>query len=108
MTILIFLDLLWNLTGGCNGGIYVTDATNASRTQLMDLDSLEWDAKLLSFFELPFGIDILPKIVSSCEVYGKLSKTSIKVPFHYIIYFVVRMLSLILEFVGNTNFRVSR
>ena len=73
----------------------------------MDLDSLEWDAKLLSFFELPFGFDILPKIVSSCEIYGKLSKTSIKVPFHYI-YVVVRMLSLILEFVGNTNFRVSR
>ena len=106
-SLLCYLDLLWNLTGGCNGGIYITDATNASRTQLMDLNSLEWDAKLLSFFELPFGIDILPKIVSSCEIYGKLSKTSIKVPFHYI-YVVVRMLSLILEFVGNTNFRVSR
>ena len=54
--------LLWNLTGGPNGGIYVTDVTNASRTQLMDLESLEWDPNLLKFFELPFHTNILPKI----------------------------------------------
>ena len=54
--------LLWNLTGGPKGGIYVTDVTNASRTQLMDLESLEWDPNLLKFFELPFHTDILPKI----------------------------------------------
>ena len=68
--------LLWSLTGG---DVYVTDATNASRTQLMDLKTLEWDPFLLSFFDLPSGlIRFLPKIVSSCEIYGKLAKSKIQ------------------------------
>lgn len=71
--------LMWHLTGGVNGGIFVTDVTNASRTQLMDLETLEWDALLLSFFELPLKPTDLPEIRSSCEIYGKLSSTSIKV-----------------------------
>jgi glycerol kinase len=45
--------LVWNLTGGVNGGQHVTDVTNASRTMLMDLETLEWDAELLSFFNVP-------------------------------------------------------
>ena len=60
--------LVWKLTGGANGGIHVTDVTNASRTQLMDLRALSWDQKLLQVFDIPEAM--LPKIVSSSEVYG--------------------------------------
>ncbi|MEV0421024.1 glycerol kinase GlpK, partial [Streptosporangium canum] len=45
--------LLWNFTGGTDGGVHVTDPTNASRTMLMDLETLEWDDELLSFFGIP-------------------------------------------------------
>ena len=61
--------LIWNLTGGVHGGVHVTDVTNASRTQLMDLRSLDWDAELLKDFDVPR--QMLPKIVSSSEVYGQ-------------------------------------
>ena len=47
--------LLWNLTGGPNGGIHVTDVTNASRTQLMNLETLEWDAEILAAVRHPAG-----------------------------------------------------
>lgn len=60
--------VLWNLTGGANGGLHVTDVTNASRTQLMRLDSLQWDDELLRTFTVPRSV--LPKIASSSEVYG--------------------------------------
>jgi glycerol kinase len=52
--------LIWNLTGGPDGGVHVTDPTNASRTMLMDLETLEWDDELLSFFDVPKRM--LPKI----------------------------------------------
>ena len=45
--------LLWNLTGGVDGGVHVTDVTNASRTMLMDLETLDWDDELLAFFGVP-------------------------------------------------------
>ena len=45
--------LLWNLTGGTSGGVHVTDVTNASRTMLMNLHTLDWDAELLEFFTVP-------------------------------------------------------
>ena len=45
--------LIWNLTGGVDGGLHVTDVTNASRTMLMDLETLDWDEELLSFFDIP-------------------------------------------------------
>ena len=45
--------LLWHLTGGIHGGVHVTDVTNASRTMLMDLETLDWDDELLSFFGVP-------------------------------------------------------
>jgi len=60
--------LVWKLTGGTNGGIHVTDVTNGSRTQLMDLRTLNWDETLLKAFDIPKAV--LPKIVSSSEVYG--------------------------------------
>jgi glycerol kinase len=45
--------VIWNLTGGVNGGVHVTDPTNASRTMLMNLETLDWDEELLSFFGIP-------------------------------------------------------
>ncbi|KAL2717972.1 glycerol kinase-like isoform X1 [Vespula squamosa] len=60
--------LIWNLTGGVNGGVHTTDVTNASRTMLMNIRTLQWDPKLLSFFEIPSSI--LPQIRSSSEIYG--------------------------------------
>jgi glycerol kinase len=61
--------LLWNLTGGPEGGLHATDVTNASRTQLMSLKSLDWDDGMLTAFGIPRAM--LPKIVSSSEVYGE-------------------------------------
>ncbi|MFD0903831.1 glycerol kinase GlpK [Actinomadura sediminis] len=62
--------VLWNLTGGRDGGVHVTDVTNASRTMLMDLETLDWDDELLSFFGIPRAM--LPEIrpSSSPEPYG--------------------------------------
>jgi glycerol kinase len=59
---------LWNLTGGVNGGVHVTDVTNASRTMLMDLDTLQWDADIAADMSIPMSM--LPEIRSSSEVYG--------------------------------------
>lgn len=63
--------VLWNLTGGRNGGLHITDVTNASRTQLMRLDSLAWDEDLLRTFSIPRSM--LPRIVSSSEVYAEIA-----------------------------------
>jgi len=63
--------LLWNLTGGANGGVHVTDVTNASRTQLMNLETLQWDAEILAEFGIPPAM--MPRIASSSEVYGKFA-----------------------------------
>lgn len=60
--------LIWNLTGGPHGGVHVTDVTNASRTQLMNLSTLQWDDEILNDFGIPR--QMLPKIVSSSETYG--------------------------------------
>ncbi|MGE3287280.1 MAG: glycerol kinase GlpK [Pseudonocardia sp.] len=62
--------LLWNLTGGVDGGVHVTDVTNASRTMLMDLEALDWDDELLGFFGVPRAM--LPAIApsSSPQPYG--------------------------------------
>ncbi|MEV6603655.1 glycerol kinase GlpK [Kutzneria sp. NPDC051319] len=59
---------LWNLTGGPNGGVHVTDVTNASRTMLMDLDTLNWDAEIAAEMGIP--LSMLPEIRSSSEHYG--------------------------------------
>src|SRR5690606_29443958 len=58
--------VLWNLTGGPDGGVHATDATNASRTLLMDLESLDWDDELLAHWDIPRAM--LPEIRSSSEV----------------------------------------
>jgi glycerol kinase len=68
--------LLWKLTGGTNGGVHITDVTNASRTQLMNLATLSWDADILRLFEIPPSA--LPKIASSSEIYGEAQPDSIK------------------------------
>ncbi len=60
--------LAWNLTGGPNGGIHVTDVTNASRTQLMNLATLAWDCEILDAFGIPEAM--LPRIASSSEIHG--------------------------------------
>ena len=57
--------LLWNLTGGTDGGVHVTDVTNASRTMLMDLTTLDWDDELLGFFDIPR--EMLPTIRPSSD-----------------------------------------
>ncbi len=61
--------LLWNLTGGPQAGVHVTDVTNASRTQLLNLGTLDWDEKLLTAFNIPRSV--LPEVRSSSEVYGE-------------------------------------
>jgi glycerol kinase len=68
--------LIWKLTGGPNGGVHVTDVTNASRTQLMDLATLQWDPVILKDFDIP--AQLLPKILSSSEVYGEAILPAIK------------------------------
>ncbi|MBF6080056.1 glycerol kinase GlpK [Nocardia cyriacigeorgica] len=57
--------LLWNLTGGTRGGIHRTDVTNAARTMLMDLDTLDWDDELLTLFDIPRAM--LPAITASAH-----------------------------------------
>jgi glycerol kinase len=55
----------WNLTGGIDGGVHVTDVTNAGRTMLMNLETLEWDDELLGFFDVPRAM--LPQIRPSSD-----------------------------------------
>jgi len=68
--------LVWKLTGGPRGGIHVTDVTNASRTQLLNLRTLAWDEGMLRVFDIPD--QILPKIRSSSEAYGAAQIESVK------------------------------
>jgi glycerol kinase len=67
--------VLWNLTGGPNGGVHVTDVSNASRTLFMDLETLEWRDDILEVFGVPRSM--LPEIRSSSEVYGHASSHSL-------------------------------
>ncbi|WP_026531176.1 glycerol kinase GlpK [Haematomicrobium sanguinis] len=60
--------VVWNLTGGPDGGVHITDVTNASRTMFMDLKTLEWDQSILDAFGVPASM--MPEIKSSSEVYG--------------------------------------
>jgi glycerol kinase len=60
--------ILWNLSGGVRGGVHLTDVTNASRTLLMNLETLEWDQELLDIFGV--SRNSLPEIKSSSEVYA--------------------------------------
>jgi len=66
--------VLWNLTGAGNGGVHVTDVTNASRTMLMDLETLDWHEPSLALMGIPRAL--LPEIRSSSEVYGEARGTA--------------------------------
>ncbi|MDP9392844.1 MAG: glycerol kinase GlpK [Actinomycetota bacterium] len=61
--------LIWNLTGGPAGGLHITDVTNASRTMLMDIETLEWDGELCAAMGVPTAM--LPEIRPSAQVYGE-------------------------------------
>ena len=65
--------LIWNLSGGINGGLHITDVTNASRTMLMNLDTLDWDDDILAAMAIPKAI--LPEIQSSSQVYGPITNS---------------------------------
>src|SRR5690606_4279127 len=67
--------LLWNLSGGTAGGVHVTDVTNASRTLLMDLRTLDWSDQMLEVFRIPRAI--LPQIRSSSETYATAGPRSL-------------------------------
>src|ERR687889_704046 len=62
--------LIWNLTGGTDGGLHITDVTNASRTMLMDLRTLQWDDEVMGVMGVPRAM--LPEIKASSEVYGEV------------------------------------
>lgn len=66
--------VIWNLTGGIDGGVHITDFTNASRTMLMDLKSGGWSKEACEIFGIP--MDILPAIRSSSEEYGVVKGSS--------------------------------
>lgn len=70
--------LTWNLTGGPKGGFHLTDVTNASRTLLMDIHTLDWDEGMLSALDIPR--QMLPEIVSSSSVYGTATGVVAGVP----------------------------
>ena len=67
--------VLWNLTGGTDGGVHATDVTNASRTLFMDLETLSWREDILADFGVPASM--LPEIRSSSEVYGTVESSSL-------------------------------
>ncbi|XP_032772613.1 glycerol kinase 2 [Rattus rattus] len=68
--------LIWCMTGGVNGGIHCTDVTNASRTMLFNIHSLEWDKELCKFFDIPMSI--LPNVHSSSEIYGQMTSGALE------------------------------
>jgi len=68
--------LLWHLTGGPDHGVHLTDVTNASRTQLMNLETLSWDPEMLKVFAIPRAM--LPRICSSSEVYAQIREPALK------------------------------
>jgi glycerol kinase len=61
---------IWNLTGGTDGGLHITDVSNASRTMLMDLETLSWDEDIASTIGVPMSM--LPEIRASSDVYGEV------------------------------------
>jgi glycerol kinase len=68
--------VIWNLTGGPNGGAHVTDVTNASRTMLMNLETLDWDPEILKLMDVPRAV--LPEIRASSDVYGEVASGDLK------------------------------
>uniref|UniRef100_A0A4W4E568 glycerol kinase n=1 Tax=Electrophorus electricus TaxID=8005 RepID=A0A4W4E568_ELEEL len=68
--------LIWCLTGGKNGGVHCTDVTNASRTMLFNIHTMEWDLELCKYFDIPH--QILPEVRSSSEIYGYMVREACK------------------------------
>lgn len=68
--------LVWNLTGGPQGGVHITDVTNASRTQLMNLATCAWDEDMLRAYEIPRAC--LPTITPSSALYGEIQTPTLK------------------------------
>ena len=68
--------IAWNLTGGADRGAHITDVTNASRTQLMNLATCDWDADMLREFDIPRAC--LPRIVPSSNVYGEITTPTLR------------------------------
>ncbi len=68
--------LIWHLTGGARGGRHITDVTNASRTQLMNLATCQWDEDILEAFAIPKAC--LPQIVSSSQIYGEVTTVPLR------------------------------
>lgn len=68
--------ILWNLTGALDDGVHLTDVTNASRTMLMNLQTLDWDTDLCHFFQIPKTI--LPRIRSCAEIFGYVYEGPLK------------------------------
>uniref|UniRef100_A0A8D0ABJ5 glycerol kinase n=1 Tax=Sander lucioperca TaxID=283035 RepID=A0A8D0ABJ5_SANLU len=67
--------IIWCLTGGKNGGVHCTDVSNASRTMLFNIHSMDWDPELCRYFDVP--MEILPKVRSSSEIYGWMKSSSL-------------------------------
>ena len=67
---------IWNLTGGTNGGLHITDVSNASRTMLMDLETLDWDDELLDAIGVPRSM--LPEIRPSSAPYGEITQRRVQ------------------------------
>ncbi|KAF7230165.1 transcript variant X1 [Nothobranchius furzeri] len=65
--------LIWCLTGGKSGGVHCTDVTNASRTMLFNIHTMNWDPELCKYFGIP--MEILPRVRSSSEIYGLMVST---------------------------------
>ncbi len=70
--------LIWNFSGGSKGGMHITDVTNASRTSLMNINTLDWDEELLDAMAVPRGV--LPEIHSSSEIYAEAKGALAGVP----------------------------
>ncbi|KPM48743.1 glycerol kinase GlpK [Jiulongibacter sediminis] len=67
---------VWHLTGGVDGGLHLTDVTNASRTQLMDIKTISWDEEILEKLNIPLAM--LPEIMPSSKVYGKIKSEAMR------------------------------
>ncbi|CAL8240748.1 unnamed protein product [Merluccius merluccius] len=67
--------IIWCLSGGKDGGVHCTDVSNASRTMLFNIHTMDWDPELCRYFDVP--MDILPKVRSSSEIYGCMKSSSL-------------------------------
>lgn len=92
--------LLQNLTGGTKGGLHLTDMTNASRTMLMNIETLKWDQQLCNVFGIP--MQILPEIRSSSEIYGYINGITrlVGIPISGVSPIIIQQLLSIISFIN--------